>query len=76
MHTITVGLRAVEFVAAIVEIREWLVCNRFEPIRFKYDQYEDDVVLSVDFGTDAAAVAFAKRFDGLRQPPRSSDKQA
>jgi hypothetical protein len=62
MHTITIRLKAVEFFAALVEIREWLDRNRYEPVRFKYDQDEDDVVLSVDFKTDVAASAFAKRF--------------
>ena len=62
MHTSTIRLKALEFFVAIVEIREWLDCNRYEPVRFKYDQDEDDVVLSVDFKTDVAASAFAKRF--------------
>ena len=62
MHTITIRLKTVEFFAALVEIREWLDCNRYEPVRFKYDQDEDDVVLSVDFKTDVAVSAFAKRF--------------
>ena len=52
----------VELFATLVEIREWLDCNRYEPVRFKYDQDGDDVVLSVDFKTDVAASAFAKRF--------------
>jgi hypothetical protein len=64
MHTITVVLKANEFYAAIVEMRKWLDCNRHNPVRFKYDQGDDDIVLSVDFKTDAAASAFAKRFDG------------
>jgi hypothetical protein len=59
MHTITIRLKSVEFFVAIVEIREWLDCNRCKPVRFKYDQDEDDVVLSVDFKTEAAASAFA-----------------
>ena len=45
-------LNGVELFAALVEIREWLDCNRYEPVRFKYDQDGDDVVLSVDFKTD------------------------
>jgi hypothetical protein len=74
MHTITIRLKAVEFFVAIVEIREWLDCNRYEPVRFKYDQDEDDVVLSVDFKTEAAASAFARRFGGLRQLSPSSGR--
>ena len=62
MYTITIRLNMVELFATLVEIREWLDCNRYEPVRFKYDQDEDDVVLSVDFKTDVAASAFAKRF--------------
>jgi hypothetical protein len=55
-------IETVEFFAALLEIREWLDCNRYGPVRFKYDQDENDVVLSVDFKTDVAASAFAKRF--------------
>jgi hypothetical protein len=62
MYTITIRLNGVELFSALVEIREWLDCNRCEPVRFKYDQDEDDVVLSVDFKRDVAASAFAKRF--------------
>jgi len=63
MTTITIRLNAIEFFTAVVEIRDWLDCNRYQPVRFKYDQEDDNVVLSVDFETEAAAAAFAKRFD-------------
>jgi hypothetical protein len=62
IRAVTIGLKAVEIFAALVEIREWLDCHQYEPVRFKYDQDEDDVILSVDFKTDVAASAFAKRF--------------
>jgi hypothetical protein len=35
MYTITIRLNGVEFFAALVEIREWLDCNRYEPVTFK-----------------------------------------
>jgi hypothetical protein len=68
MRTITVRLPADEFSSMMITMREWLDCNRYEPIRFKYDQDEDAVVVSIDFQTDAAAEAFARRFDGEGGP--------
>jgi hypothetical protein len=68
MRTVTVQLRAADFSRAMVAMREWLDRNGYEATRFKYDQHEDAVVVSVDFTGEVAAEAFARRFDGFRQP--------
>ena len=49
-------------------MREWFDRNGYEATRFKYDQHEDTVVVSVDFTGEVAAEAFARRFDGLQKP--------
>jgi hypothetical protein len=64
MRTVSVWLSADGFSAGMATMREWLDRHRYEPTRFKYDQDEDAVVVSVDFPTDAAAQAFATRFGG------------
>jgi hypothetical protein len=61
-----VRLPADAFSAMMVTIREWLERHRYEPASFIYDQHEDAaVVVSVDFMLEAAAQAFAARFDGV-----------
>jgi len=45
-------------------MREWLDCNGYEPTKFKYDQDDEAVVLSVEFPNDQQGEAFATRFDG------------
>jgi hypothetical protein len=67
MRTVTVRLRANGFSAIMATMREWFDRNSYEPTRFKYDQDEDAVVVSIDFTTDAAAWAFAIRFEGVDQ---------
>jgi hypothetical protein len=49
----------------MTEISEWLDDNHYQPISFKYDQYEDRVVVTIDFPAKAPAEAFATRFDGV-----------
>lgn len=44
-------------------IGEWLDANRYEPIRYKYDDNEHTVLVTVDFATELDAEAFATRFD-------------
>jgi hypothetical protein len=66
MRSVTVRLRADEFSARLTAMGEWLDANRYEPARYKYDHYEDSVVVTVDFLAEVAAEAFATRFGGLR----------
>jgi hypothetical protein len=72
MRTVTVRLPAGEFSAMMTTMREWLDRNSYEPTRFKYDQAEDAVVVSIDFPTDAAAAAFASRFVAQHGPQGSA----
>ena len=65
MRSITVRLRADEFSSSMTAIGEWLDANRYEPTRYKYDHYEDTVLVTVDFPAEMAAKAFATRFDGV-----------
>lgn len=65
MRSVTMRLRAAEFSASITAIDEWLDANRHEPIRYKYDHNEHTVLVTVDFGTELAAEAFAMRFDSV-----------
>ena len=65
MRSVTVRLNAAEFSAAMNTIAEWLEVNRYEPTRYKYDHHEDAVVVTVDFSAEAAAEAFAARFQGV-----------
>jgi hypothetical protein len=52
-------------------MREWLDSTRYEPAKFDCNQDGVDVVLSVEFMLDEAARAFAKRFDGEEDGPKS-----
>jgi hypothetical protein len=72
MHTITVRLPADGFSAMMTTMREWLDSNNYAPTRFKYDQDEDAVVVSIDFQTDEAAKAFAGRFVAEHGPRGSA----
>ena len=65
MRSVTVRIRAAEFSATMIAIAEWLNTNRYRPTRYKYDHDEDAVVVTVDFQAEAAAKAFAMRFDGV-----------
>ena len=66
MDSVRVRIRAAEFSAMMTEISEWLDANGYQPIRYRYDSYEDGVFVTVDFPAKAAAEAFATRFDGAR----------
>ena len=64
MDSVALRIRAAEFSATMTEISEWLDANRYQPIRYRYDDHEDAVLVTVDFPAKAAAEAFATRFDG------------
>ena len=78
MHSVTIRICARQFSAAMTAIREWLDANRYRPTRYKYDQDEVAVLVTVDFPSVAAAKAFAMRFDGVdwfSLQPTSSDNR-
>jgi hypothetical protein len=64
MRSITVRLPDDAFSTMLATMSEWLDRHRYEPIRFKYHQDEDAVIVSVEFSTEAAAREFARRFGG------------
>ena len=68
MRTVTVRLPAAGFSAAMAAMREWLDGNRYEPKKFKYDQDDEEVVVSVEFLEDQEGDAFARRFDHKKPP--------
>jgi len=45
--------------------KEWLHANQYEPTRYKYEEQEDAVLVTVDFAGEMEAEAFATRFDGI-----------
>ena len=69
MHSVTVRILAGEFSATMTAIREWLDANRYNATRYKYDHDEDAVLVTVNFPSEAAAKAFAMRFDGVDRFP-------
>jgi hypothetical protein len=69
MRSVTVRIRAAEFSATMTAIGEWLEAHQNKPTRYKYDQTEDAVLVTVDFPAAAAADAFAMRFDGVDRFP-------
>jgi hypothetical protein len=64
MDSVMVRVRAAEFSAVMTEISEWLDANGYQPKRYRYDNHEDTVLVTVDFPAKAAAEAFATCFDG------------
>ena len=65
MRSVTVRICAVEFSATIAAISEWVDANQCEPTRYKYEENEDSVLVTVDFAGETEAEAFATRFDGV-----------
>ena len=79
MRSVTVRVRATDFGATMTAIGEWLNVNRYEPTRYKYDHNDEDVLVTIDFAAEVAAMAFAARFDGvdhLLSGPRSPSSTA
>ena len=72
MRSVTVRIRAAEFSATMTAIGEWLEVNPYEPTRYKYDHYEDTVLVTLDFTAEVPAEAFTMRFDGIYQLPRAT----
>ena len=65
MRSVTVRICTAEFSSMMTAIAEWLDGNLYKPTRYKYDHDEDVVLVTVDFQAEAAAKAFAMRFDGV-----------
>jgi hypothetical protein len=63
MPTVTVRLPGAGFAAAMAAMREWLDNNRCEPVKFKYDQDDEEVIVYVEFLEDLEGEAFSRRFN-------------
>jgi hypothetical protein len=64
MRNVTVRVLVADFAREMVAMRNWLDSNGYEPTRFDCNQNGRQIILSVDFTTDAAAEVFAQCFDG------------
>jgi len=64
MRTVIIRVPDEDFSSAIATMRDWLEKHRYEPVVYRYHQEDDTIVVSVDFGVDTQAEAFAKRFGG------------
>ena len=64
MRTVRLRLRQADFSRVMIAMRSWLDDTKYEPTRFDCDQNGDVIILSVGFSRDAAAKAFAGRFEG------------
>jgi hypothetical protein len=49
-------------------MRIWLDQNRFEPSGFSCRDFDDEVLVSLEFKIASQAVAFAERFGGRADP--------
>jgi hypothetical protein len=64
MRTVIIRVPGEDFSTAIATMRDWSEKHRYEPVVDRYHQDDDTIVVSVDFGVDEEAEAFAKRFGG------------
>ena len=63
MRTVKVTLQEADLSSGMAAMREWLDRNGYEARRFNCNQRGDEVVVSVEFMSNAAADAFAAQFD-------------
>src|SRR5689334_13240881 len=68
MPTITLTVLGENLSDEMTAMRDWLDRNQHQPTRFDCDRNGQTVIVSVAFGEEAAAIAFASRFGGYRAP--------
>jgi hypothetical protein len=68
MRSVRLKLRQVYLPAEMGEMRHWLDCNRYEPTSFACYQENDEIFICIEFRSEEAAAAFAKRFNGEIRP--------
>jgi hypothetical protein len=73
MRTVKIRMRGADLSREMAAMREWLDRNSCEPTRFKYDQEEDAVVVSIDFPTDAFASRFVAEHELQGSAPSAGD---
>ena len=69
MRSVTVRICTAEFSSMMTAIAEWLDVTGYEPTSYKYNDSADAVLVTVNFPSEAAAKAFAMRFDGVDRFP-------
>jgi hypothetical protein len=67
MQIVKVRFSAADLSREMAAMREWLDSNRYEPTKFRYDQDDEAVTVSVEFSNAEEAEAFAGRFDVARR---------
>jgi Hsp20/alpha crystallin family len=72
MRTVKIRLQEADLSDEMAAMRSWLDRNGFDARTFNCGQSAGEVVLSVGFMSDAAADAFAARFDVTRCHPPSA----
>jgi hypothetical protein len=68
MRSVRLKLHQVYLPAEMGEMRHWLDCNRYEPTSFACYQENDETLICVEFRSEEAAAASAKRFNGEIRP--------
>ena len=67
MRSVRVRVLPDDFSPAMRAMGEWLDANGYLPTRYKYDHYDDAILVTVDFEAEGAAEAFAARFEVANQ---------
>jgi hypothetical protein len=67
MQIVKVRFSAADLSREMAAMREWLDSNRYEPTKFRYDQDDEAVTVSVEFSSAEEAEACAGRFDIARR---------
>jgi hypothetical protein len=68
MRSVRLKLHQAYLPAEMGEMRHWLDCNQYEPTSFACYQENDEILICVEFRSEVAAIAFAKRFTGEIRP--------
>ena len=68
MPSVRLKLYQVYLPAEMGEMRHWLDRNQYEPTSFACYQENDKILICVEFRSEEASAAFAKRFNGEIRP--------
>ena len=73
MRSVRVRVLPDDFSPAMRAMSEWLDANGYLPTRYKYDHYDDAILVTVDFNAEEAAEVFAARFEVANQSHAQSE---
>ena len=76
MRSVRVRVLPEDFSPAMRAMGERLDANGYLPTRYKYDHYDDAILVTVDFEAEGAAEAFAARFELANQSHAQSEPTA